>query len=137
MKVYKIYKSDNIINGKFIHTSEIIYDWFVIIFMKLTFQFKKIDFQLLLVSNKIKENDIDFFFIEIPKENIYWQNEHKYKQLVRAIYQNKIYWCDVNSGGITDNYILTKEINFPNKQNCWKVSLSYPHLSEFKMFISK
>jgi len=41
MKVYKIYKCNNIINGKFIHTSEIIYDWFVILFLKITFQTKK------------------------------------------------------------------------------------------------
>ena len=95
---------------------------------------KKIDFQLLLVSNNIKENDIYFWFIEISKENIYWKDDHQYRQLVRAIYQNKIYWCDC---GITGNYILTREINFPNKENCWKVSLSYPHLSEFKMFIDK
>jgi len=136
-KVYKIYKSNNIINGKFLHTSEIISDWFYILFLKITFQFDKINFQLLLVKNNIKENDNDFYFIEIPKENTYWENEHQYRQLVRAFYQNKIYWCDVNSGGVTDNYILTKNINFPHKENCWKIYLSYPTINEFKIFINK
>ena len=39
----------------------------------------------------------------------------------RSSYTNKVYKCDI---GVTDNFILTKEINFPFPENCRKVVIT-------------
>lgn len=66
--------------------------------------------RLLFLSNDlITEDMVDFWFVDDSRDS------YKFTQ----------YFCD---SGVTENFILTKEINFPNIKGCKQILQSYPAL---------